>query len=89
MKLPITGANGFVGQALCKIMAEENWQVRGTVGSAEQGASLPAGVETVQIDSIGADTKTRLVHADRGQKVKQISLICLSSLFFARVRHEI
>ena len=85
----ITGANGFVGKALGKRMVSNGWHVRGTVRSMEQAAKLPAGVEVIQIKSIGADTKTRLVHADRGQKVKQIPLICLSSLFFARVNHEI
>lgn len=56
MKLLITGANGFVGQALCKRMAEDNWQVRGSIRSMEQEASFPAGVEVVQIKSIGAYT---------------------------------
>lgn len=32
------------------------WHVRGTVRSIEQAASLPAGVEVVQIESIGPDT---------------------------------
>ncbi len=89
MNILVTGANGFVGQALCKRMAADGWQVLGAVRSMEQTAGLPAGVEVVQIESIGADTKTRPVHAYRGQKVKQISLICLSNLFLARVRHEI
>lgn len=56
MKLLITGANGFVGQALCKRMMADGWQVRGTIRSMEQAASLSAGVEVVQIDSIGGDT---------------------------------
>ena len=72
MRLLVTGASGFVGQALCKRMASNGWQVRGSVRFVEQTANLPAGVEAVQIESIGPDTKTRLVHADRGQKVKQI-----------------
>ncbi len=52
----VTGANGFIGQALCKGMASNGWHVRGTVRSIEQAASLPAGVEVVQIESIGPDT---------------------------------
>lgn len=47
---------GFVGQSLCKRMAADGWHVRGTVRSIEQAASLPAGVEVVQIESIGTDT---------------------------------
>src|SRR3972149_1484082 len=52
----ITGANGFVGQALCKRMASNGWQIRGTVRSAKQVASLPIGVQAEQIESITADT---------------------------------
>ena len=89
MSVLITGASGFVGRAMCERMLVDGWQVRGIVRSAEQTAGLSAGVEAVQLESIGGDAKTRLVHADRGQKVKQISFICLSSLFFERVRHEI
>ena len=52
----ITGANGFVGKALCKRGVSNGWQVRGTVRYAEQAASLPTEVEVVQIKSIGAGT---------------------------------
>jgi len=52
----ITGANGFVGQVLLKRMASDGWQVRGTVRSSKQLASLPIGVQAVQIESIAADT---------------------------------
>lgn len=52
----ITGANGFVGQSLCRRMASDSWHVRGTIRSAEQTAGLFAGVEVVHIKSIGADT---------------------------------
>ena len=52
----VTGANGFVGQALCKKMASNGWQVWGTVRSAKQVASLPLGVQAVQIELIAADT---------------------------------
>lgn len=56
MNILVTGANGFVGQALCKSMTSNGWHVRGTIRSIEQVASMPAGVEVVQIESIGADT---------------------------------
>ncbi|MEK7199587.1 MAG: NAD-dependent epimerase/dehydratase family protein, partial [Bacteroidota bacterium] len=56
MNILVTGANGFVGQALCKRLVADGWQVRGTFRSAEQTVDLPAGVEIVQIKSIGADT---------------------------------
>lgn len=56
MKVIITGASGFVGKALCKRMVSNGWQVRGTIRSMEQATSFPAGVEVVQIKSIGVDT---------------------------------
>lgn len=37
-------------------MASNGWQVQGAVRSMEQAAKLPAGVEVIQIKSIGADT---------------------------------
>lgn len=52
----ITGANGFVGRALCQRMLAEGWLARGTVRSVEQAASLPAGAEAVMIRSIGPAT---------------------------------
>ena len=39
----ITGANGFVGKALCKRGVSNGWQVRGTVRYAEQAAILQTG----------------------------------------------
>ncbi len=56
MKVLVTGATGFVGRRLCERMMADGWQVRGAVRSAEQAAKLTAGVEVVQIESIGADT---------------------------------
>ncbi|MDQ1253894.1 MAG: UDP-N-acetyl-alpha-D-quinovosamine dehydrogenase, partial [Euryarchaeota archaeon] len=55
-KILVTGATGFVGKALCKRIASNGWHVRGVVRSAEQAANLSAGVEVVQMESIGADT---------------------------------
>lgn len=52
----ITGANGFVGRALCTRMLTEGWKIRGTVRSSVTAASLPRGTETIQIESIGSDT---------------------------------
>ncbi len=55
-KILATGATGFVGKAVGKRMASNGWHVRGTVRFVEQAAGLPAGVEAVHIESIGADT---------------------------------
>lgn len=56
MTIIVTGANGFVGRTMCRRALEKGLQVRGTVRSAKDADSLPVGVETVQINSIGPDT---------------------------------
>ena len=56
MNILVTGANGFIGKALCKKGDVEWLAGTGTVRYAEQAAGLPTGVEVVQIKSIGADT---------------------------------
>ena len=52
----ITGANGFVGQALCKRMVSNGWQVRGTVHNRPLAVSRLVGTEAIEIPSI--DSKT-------------------------------
>ena len=56
MNILITGANGFIGQALCKRMLAEGYQVRGAVRGAAQMTALPSGVEGVLIGDIGPET---------------------------------
>jgi nucleoside-diphosphate-sugar epimerase len=52
----ITGANGFVGQALCKRMISNGWRVRGTVRNRPLAFSRVVGAEAIEIPSI--DSKT-------------------------------
>jgi nucleoside-diphosphate-sugar epimerase len=52
----ITGANGFIGRALCARMKANGWNIRGSVRSAKNSDDLLAVVDIVQIESIGADT---------------------------------
>ena len=52
----ITGATGFIGQALCKRMLTEGWQIRGSVRSSSQLNNLPVGVDAFQIELIEPDT---------------------------------
>lgn len=52
----ITGANGFIGRALCARMLSEGWQIRGAVRSKARAADLPVGVKIVQIGSIAPET---------------------------------
>lgn len=49
----ITGANGFVGRALCAGMLLQGWQIAGGVRCQRQ---LPAGVRTVVVGSINGET---------------------------------
>jgi nucleoside-diphosphate-sugar epimerase len=53
MKILVTGANGFVGSAVCRRLLAEGWQVFGAV---RRDVRLPAGIETRRIDSIGPHT---------------------------------
>jgi nucleoside-diphosphate-sugar epimerase len=57
MKVLVTGANGFIGRALCKRLPAEGWQVRGAVRSKVGRTALPAGIEAVSIGPIGSDTE--------------------------------
>lgn len=56
VRILITGANGFVGRALCQRMIGQGFSIRGTVRSDNGIAMLPAGIEAVNTDSIGPNT---------------------------------
>ena len=56
MNILITGSNGFIGQALCKRLIADGYQVRGAVRSAAQMKALPSGVEGMMVGDIGPDT---------------------------------
>lgn len=52
----VTGANGFIGQWLCKRLLTEGWCVRGAVRSSAGAACLPDGAEAIEIEAIGPST---------------------------------
>jgi nucleoside-diphosphate-sugar epimerase len=56
MYILITGANGFIGTALCGKLLSKKWQVRGTVRSSNRPIKVSTGINTMQTDSIGPDT---------------------------------
>jgi len=56
MKILVTGANGFIGRALCERMKVEEYHVRGAIRDATQMTLLPLGVEAVQVGSICSET---------------------------------
>ncbi len=52
----ITGANGFIGNALCEKLILSGYDVLGLVRSSDKMKSLPKGVPTVNVGSIGQYT---------------------------------
>jgi len=52
----VTGANGFVGKALCSKLVSEKHQVSGTIRYTAHAANLPPEVSPVTIPSIGSNT---------------------------------
>ena len=53
MKVLVTGANGFVGHAVCRRLVAEGWNVAGAV---RRQTTLEAGTEPRHIGEIGPDT---------------------------------
>lgn len=56
----ITGANGFIGKALCRKMLADGWYVRGAIRSMVLKDALPAGVDSIEIGTIDSKTDWRL-----------------------------
>jgi len=56
MSVLVTGASGFVGQAVCVSALRSNLKVRGTYRSALSGRLLHGSVEKIQIASVDRDT---------------------------------
>ena len=52
----ITGADGFIGKALCTEMLSRGWQVRASIRSLEKIKSLPEEIQIIETGSIGPDT---------------------------------
>jgi uncharacterized protein YbjT (DUF2867 family) len=74
----ITGANGFIGQALCKRLMADGYQVRGAVRSAAQMTALPSWVEGAMVGNIGPET-------DWGEALKGIEgILQLGCMLCAR-----
>ena len=55
-RILVTGANGFIGKALCEKLLTDGWPVVGTVRTKHSASKLPLGAEIVTVDSIGSDT---------------------------------
>ena len=56
MNVLVTGANGFIGRALCDKLLTDGYQVRGAVRGTDQMTALVSGVEGVMVGDIGPET---------------------------------
>jgi nucleoside-diphosphate-sugar epimerase len=54
-KVLVTGANGFIGSALCRRLVDDGFSVCGAVRKGRAN-SLPSKIRVAEIDGIGADT---------------------------------
>ncbi len=56
MKILVTGANGFVGSALCAALLRDGFGVRAALRNAGRAGSAAAPVECVAVGAVGPDT---------------------------------
>jgi len=63
MRILVTGANGFIGQALCPRLVQSGYMVRGAFRSADRFPLQRGGVEYVVVGDIGPETDWRRVLA--------------------------
>ncbi len=56
MKVLVTGANGFIGKALCKKLLQQGWSVKGAVRSSKAAENLIPETEPAIVGEIGPDT---------------------------------
>ena len=56
MNVLVTGANGFIGRALCRRLSADGYKVRGAVRGVTQMTALSSRVEGVQVGNIDSET---------------------------------
>jgi len=56
MNILVTGANSFIGRALCKRLSADGYKVRGAVRDVTQMTALSLRVQGVQVGNISPDT---------------------------------
>ena len=52
----VTGADGFIGHALCKTLLDNNYKIKGVVRSKKYNSRFPKGIDITQFESIGPKT---------------------------------
>jgi nucleoside-diphosphate-sugar epimerase len=55
-KIMVTGADGFIGHALCKKLLADNYAIKGVVRSKNYNYKFPSGIDISQLGSIGPRT---------------------------------
>ena len=55
-KVLVTGANGFIGRALCRKLIDNNWHVRACIRNAHNKDKLIEGMDTIVVSSIESDS---------------------------------
>ena len=55
----VTGADGFIGKALCAEMVSRGWNIRAAVRTKEKIKNLPGEIQIIETGPIGPDTKWR------------------------------
>ncbi len=55
-KVLVTGANGFIGYALCKKLLVSNYKIKGVVRSKNYNSRLFEGIDTWKLESVGPKT---------------------------------
>ncbi len=55
----VTGADGFVGKALCAEMVSRGWNIRAAVRTKEKINNLPGEIQIIETGPIGPDTEWR------------------------------
>lgn len=64
MKSLVTGANGFIGRAVCGEMIKKGWRVKGAIRERGKTGQLPEGVFPVRIGQIGSQTQWKVALED-------------------------
>jgi UDP-N-acetyl-alpha-D-quinovosamine dehydrogenase len=55
-KILVTGADGFIGHALCKKLLADNYKIKAIVRSKNYNSRFPTGIDISQIESVGPKT---------------------------------
>ena len=71
----ITGANGFTGHYLCRLLSEQGYDVHGLVHSGQRSAVLPHAAATHAGDLLDGDFLRRLVSGIRPTHVVHLAAI--------------